>query len=339
MIKKLPIIIALLALFLLPSLAKAQVDVSTLTVAPSRQELTLDPGETKTIPIKFLNSGQELVSGPVRVVDFIVEDNEGSPIFLDETFKITGETQIPRRFSAASWVSLPYKTISIAAKNKVAIDVKISAPEDARPGGRYLAVYFEPGGFLPQSVNQPREAGSPVFSRIVGLVYIRVSGPITEQANLVRFSAPRFSEYGPVPITTEIQNQGDYHIRPQGTITLFNSFGQQVAQDTFDQTNIFPDTSRLFENQLGQKWMFGRYKAKLAASFGEEGKTLSGTIFFWVLPWKAILIILLAITIIILFLSTFYRRLKGRQEDLEARLAEEEEELDELKKKLAEKGE
>lgn len=339
MIKKLPIIIALLALFLLPSLTRAQIDVSTLTVAPSRQELTLDPGETKTITIKFLNNGQELVSGPVRVVDFIVEDKEGSPIFLDETIKITGATQISRRFSAASWVSLPYQTISIAAKNKVIVDVKISAPADARPGGRYLAVYFEPGGFLPESGNQPREAGSPVVSRIVGLVYIRVSGPITEQANLVKFSAPRFSEYGPVLVTTEIANQGDYHIRPQGTITLFNSFGRQVAQDTFGEANIFPDASRLFENQLGQKWMFGRYKAKLMANFGESGKTLSGTIFFWVLPWKVILITLLAITIIILFFSTFYRRLKGRQEELEAKLAEEEKELDELKKKLAEKGE
>jgi hypothetical protein len=335
--KTLPIIILLLGLIIsLASLAHAQT-ASILSVAPSRQELTIDPGETTSVSLKFLNRGETPIAGNVGAVDFIVEDDEGSPTFLD-TPAITGTTQILPRFSAASWITLPYKRITIAAKDQVTVDAKIAAPADARPGGRYLALYFEPSGSLEEAVGVSHEAASPVAVRIAGLVYIRVAGPITEEAQVVQFKAPRFLEYGPVPITTEILNRGDYHLRPQGKITLTNIFGQPVAEEALKEVNIFPDASRVLENKIGQKLMLGKYKAELTATYGEEGKTLTATLFFWVFPWKITSTIILAIIIIIILLATFYRRLKGHQEALEAKLAEEEQELEELKEKLEKKG-
>jgi len=302
-----------------------------LTVAPSRQEVAIDPGGTTAVNVKFYNRGDTPVAGLLKVADFIVQDNEGTPEFLE------GPTQLSPRFAAASWVQLPYDRIAIAPKDKVSIQAKITAPLDARPGGRYIAIYFEPSG-KPTKIGYSKEGITPIAARIASLVYLRVSGPITEDAYVVQFSAPRFSEYGPILITTEILNRSSYHIRPKGTITLTDMFGRQIAQEKLKEVNIFPDVTRLLETKIGSKWMFGKYRAELAAAYGETGKALTAVTYFWVFPWKIASAGLLAVIIIILLISFSYRRFKRRQEKLEARLAAEEKKLEELKRKLEEKN-
>jgi hypothetical protein len=123
----------LICLFAYSRLANAQTNVP-LTVAPARQELMIKPGEKSAVIVKFLNQGTEPISGILKVADFIVEDAEGSPTFLE------GPTQLSPRFSAASWVELPYDQITIAPKDKVLIQAKITAPADAEAGGRYVAI-------------------------------------------------------------------------------------------------------------------------------------------------------------------------------------------------------
>lgn len=307
------------------SLVRQPADAQTtlpLTVIPSRQELLVDPGEKTAITIKFLNQGETPVSGLLKAVDFIVENKEGTPTFIEETPTVTGVTQISPRFSAASWVTLPYDRITIAPKDKVVIQAKITVPNDAQAGGRYLAVYFEPGGIPGKAGGGEKEAAIPVAIRIAGLVYLRVSGPIEESARLVQFTAPKFLEYGPISVTTEILNLGNYHIRPKGTITLTSIFGKNVDRVVLNEENIFPDASRIFENKLGEKWMFGKYKLELAASYGETGKVLTATLFTWVFPWKIISAVILAVIITILIVALLYHRFKKREEKLEEKVEE-----------------
>jgi hypothetical protein len=305
------------------AVANAQVSLP-LTVAPARQELIINPGEKTAVIVKFLNQGTEPVSGLLKVADFIVEDNEGSPTFLE------GPTQLSPRFSAASWVELPYDRITIAPKDKVLIQAKITAPADTQPGGRYIAIYFEPSGIAPEATSSAgKEAITPVAIRIAALVSLRVAGPVEENAYVKQLKAPRFLEYGPISVTTEILNKGNYHIKPKGTIALTSIFGKKIDQQLIKEQNIFPDVSRLYENELGQKWMFGKYKIELNASYGETGKILTATVFTWIIPWKMMAIIVLAVVIIILLISVFYRRLRKRAEELEEKVEELEEKLEE----------
>jgi len=309
-------------------LANAQVNVP-LTVAPARQELTIKPGEKSAVIVKFLNQGAEPVSGILKVADFIVEDNEGSPTFIE------GPTQISPRFAAASWVELPYDRITIAPKDKVLIQAKINAPVDAQPGGRYVAIFFEPGGTLPEEATTSalQEATTPIAIRIAALVSLRVAGPVEENAYVTQLTAPRFLEYGPISVTTEILNKGNYHIKPKGTIALYSLFGKKIDQQLLKEQNIFPDVTRLYENKLGQKWLLGKYKIELNAAYGESGKILTATVFTWIIPWKIIAIIVLAIVIIILLISVLYRRLKKQAEELEEKVEELEEKLEEVEEK------
>lgn len=329
--KKTIIFITLFLAFAIAGTANAQTSPTThLIVAPSRQEIMVEPGEKSAVIVKFFNQGEEPIIGKVGVVDFIVEDNQGTPTFLDSP-TITGLTKISPKFSAASWFELPYEQATIASKSKVLIQAKINVPADAHPGGRYVALYFEPTGILPPPSGAPKEASTPVAQRIVSLVYIRVAGPVKEDAYVVKFWTPPFSQYGPVKVTTEILNRGDYHIAPKGVVKLYNMFGKEIDRQKLEEKNIFPDASRVYENKVGFRWMLGKYKLELAAGYGETGKALTATSYFWVVPYKELTAVVLAVVIIVLLAIMTYRHFVRRQHELEKKVEELQKELEKKK--------
>jgi len=324
------IIIALIlvgGIFVLSKKTSAQAKLP-LVVAPARQTIQINPGETESSMIKFFNQGDTSVSGNIKAVDFIVENNEGSPILLEDITTLS-------RFSAASWIKLPYEKATITPNDKLQIPFKIEAPQNARPGGRYVAIYFEAVGQIP-SIPELKATKTGILStgsRIVGLVYIRVNGPITENAIVEKFDVPRFIEYGPVDIQAEILNRSDYHITPKGQITLSNWFGKTIDQKVLEEKNIFPDASRVYNAKLGGKILIGKYKVQLISGFGKQGKTLTSTASFWAFPVRIALIIILTITIITLLTILIWKKLKKRQKKIEKKLEAEVSELEELKKK------
>jgi len=314
----------LMTVFLFPAIKEAlAVDVAPFTAAPSRQEITVDPGEITAVNVKFYNRGETPVSGTIKAVDFIVESNDGSPTFLEET------NQLSPDFAAASWITLPYDRITIAAKDHVQIQAKLKVPEDVRPGGKYFAIYFEPTATAGEGMGVEKEGITPTTFRIAGLVYLRVAGPVEENAYVIRLEAPRFSEYGPIPVTTEILNKGNYHIKPKGIITLTSVFGKKIDEELIQENNIFPDVSREYENEVGKKWLLGRYKIELIASYGETGQVLEASIYTWIFPWKLATAIVLGLIIIILLIAFLDKKFKKEKEELEEKVEELESELKE----------
>jgi len=306
--------------------------VLPLTVAPARQEIEVDPGEKTAVNIKFYNSGDQPVSGILRVADFLVEDKDGTPTIIDNPLFSSP------KFSASQWFNLPYDRISIPTQDKILIQANISVPNDARPGGRYVAIYFEPGLDLTKKTVTDQEAGTGVATRLAGLVYIKVRGETVEKALVSQFFGPSFLEYGPIEIDTDILNRGDYHIRPRGIISVTNMFGGLVDQKKLKEENIFPDTSISFKNELGTKWMIGKYRVNLAASYGDKGQALTSSLYIWVFPWKVVTAIILIIIILFFLISNFYKKFVTEESHLEKELEKEKEEIEKLKQQLRKRG-
>ena len=279
--------------------------------------------------VNFFNFSEEPVSGIVRVADFIVEGNEGKPVLVEDNADI-----IPK-FSASSWITLPYDRVTIAAQDKVTIQYTLQVPADARPGGRYVSVYFEPTqNITTNQTNGQEQARAAIAPRIAQLIYIRIPGDATEGAAVTRFFSPSFMEYGPIQVESEILNRSDYHIRPKGMITMFDLAGNIVAQAKLAEYNIFPDVSRSYKNDLGKKWLFGRYKLTLAAAYGEKGQSLSRSMYVFVVPWRVITIIVLALFLILVVGKKIYDRFIRHEEILVAELEKEKEEIELLKEKI-----
>ncbi len=321
----------LIYLFVYSQEANAQASLP-LTVAPARQEIVINPGEGAAVNIRFYNFSEAPVSGIVRIADFIVDNAQGAPRIIENV------GQVSPRFSAQTWLNIPYDRITIAANDKVSLQAKITVPADARSGGRYVAVYFEPTTAIPQAIGAEKEAGTGVSSRIASLIYIKVSGPTTEKALISRFFTPGFFEYGPVKVETQILNRGDYHVRPRGVITMSNIFGAPVDQTNLKEENIFPDVVRNYENSLGKKWLMGKYKLNLTASYGEGGQVLEAFTYVWVFPWRVALAVILTIIILVLIISNFYKNIVVKETNLEEELKQEHAEIEKLKQQLRKRG-
>ena len=323
-------LVSTISLLLLGNQAKVNAQSSIpLIVAPARQQVNIDPGDSTTLEIKFLNQGQVPLTGNFDAVDFIVTDDQGTPVLIDK------DEGLSTRFSGASWVDMPFSKATIAAEDLIRLQYKINVPADARPGGRYVAVYFEPIGTFPTYPGETQEGVLAIAPRIVGLTYIRVNGPISENAIVKELDVPEFVEFGPVPVSAELLNRGDYHITPTGQITLTNWLGRTVDEYVLEEKNIFPDTSRVYMTEFGDKFMIGKYKVDLIAAYGDSGKALSSTAYFWAFPWKIALLILLTIVIITLVVIILWKVLKGKQKELEEKLSDEIKGLEDLKDKYS----
>lgn len=299
-----------------------------ITVIPARNQIEVEPGERFSLPINFYNQSNDPISGFFKVADFIVDDNQGTPRLIEDA------SLAPVKYSASRWVSMLYDRATLPANEKVNLQIDINVPQDTRPGGRYVAVFFESSSSAPSRTDGKEEAGSGTALRIASLVYIKVKGPIAEKALVSRFFTPSFFEYGPVKVTADILNRGDYHIAPRGIVTLTNMFGGLVDQKLIEEKNVFPDSIRNYELDLGNKWLIGRYKVNLSASYGSTGQALAAATYVWVFPWRIAVVVVLTLVVVFLIASNLYKNFSGKESSLEEELAKEREEIEKLKDQL-----
>ena len=291
-----------------------------LSAIPPRLEITLLPGQTITKEIKIRNESKTDRTINTSSKDFIVTDSDGTPVQLE------GLTEVNNRWAASNWVHVSPSNFKLKPGETRSLMLTIIAPDDALAGGHYSVILHSPNN---ESVLT--ETGSFIETNVGTLVYITIPGDIKEEARVTKFDAPNFSEYGPIPFKTIIANLSDIHITPAGSIAIKNWFGGKTADLPLEITNIFPSTSREFQNKLNRKWLFGRYSATINAGYGTTGQALAATIFFWVIPWRIIILILVALVLT----YVIFKLIRTRQPPMASndQVEELEKELEALKKK------
>jgi len=319
--KSLPVFLFLIIFTLLLTTVRAQapVNMRAFVVIPPKLELTAEPGEVIQSAIRLQNQTENEVTVYVGMSDFIVRDMSGTVELVD--------LETAGNWALSQWLSFTPTTLTIPSGEQGSVSLSISVPEDALPGGRYASIYFSEPGIVWEE-----RAITGVGAEIRSLVLLRIAGPITEEAIVRRFQAPRFSEYGPINFTTELANLGNFHISPVGAIGIKNVLGKTVATMDLEQRNIFPGASQLYTNTWDKKWLFGRYKATLTATYGEQSLPLTATIFFWVWPWKitlAVIIVIILIILLIFLIKYFKKRRELKPEEIEEEEIEEETEEEE----------
>ncbi len=311
------ITILTLSFFILNSTKPVKGQVS-LVVSPPHVDLKLNPGDTAQQAIKITNQTDSPITVKLSVQDFIVQDNKGTPVKVSQ--------DEAGRYLASPWFHLDRTQFSIQPQKTEVVTVLITTPKDALPGGHYAAVYVEP-----QLGHKPKTTGPKIVSEVGSLFSITINGDIKYDALIHNFKTQkRFLEFGPVNFSAEIENLSDTHISPQTSITIKNMLGKPLATLNPDKVNIFPFTSRTIHATWEQVWGLGKYEATLTVPFG-PGKVATSTIFFWIIPWRLILAILV---LILTFIATYIlvrRHLKHKRETLNK-----EEEIDQLKRRIAE---
>ena len=323
-IKKIITLILFFTFYFLLSTKSIQAQVSTgISAVPPRLDVSVKPDGDVTQVVKVRNESSEVKTFHVVIQDFVVNNNKGIPTF----FEINSDTS-NNRWAASSWIQVTPTSLTLKPGEMRSLNVTVLPPANALPGGHYAGIFY-----YPDSLGSFSTTGSSIKINVGTLVYITVPGDINQEASVKSFTAPRFSEFGPIDFKATVKNTSDIHILPKGAITVKNWFGREIDKLQLIETNIFPYTTRDFSNTLNKKWLFGRYKANFEAYYGSAGGLIAATLFFWVIPWRLIILIIAAVTIIVTLIIISKNKPKNSKTNTSTEVAELEKELELLKKK------
>lgn len=275
-----------------------------LEISPPVIELRADPGQTVTATIRVRN----VASGPViakgRADDFGAGSTEdGQP-------KLLLEEEGATRYSLKYWIS-SVPDLKLAPQELKTAVVNIVIPKNAEPGGHFGVIRFT-------AVPPELEGTGVSLSASVGtLVLLKVSGDVKDDLSLAEFSTVKldskglvkskasFFEAGPVGFVVRLRNNGTVHEKGTGGITVTDTFGKNVGTLAVNEKggNVLPDSVRRFEQTLAKKNLFGHYTAKLSLTYLGGQKQINGTASFWVIPWKLIIIVFLALALLFFVLK------------------------------------
>jgi uncharacterized membrane protein len=175
----------------------AQVAGQSIEISPPVQNIKADPGKPFTITTKVTNKSNIPLNLSVRIENFIPMGEEGQVQLIKDG---------PYAISTYSKLDKSSFTLGIGESQKVTAEVNL--PVDAA-GGRYGSFIF--------SVAGNATANSAALSQELGSLFlVRIGGPVNEKLTLMEFSAPLFSESGPIQFNIKLKNAGNVHVTHTG---------------------------------------------------------------------------------------------------------------------------
>lgn len=257
---------------------------SALAVSPAIIEEVLEPGKPTPFALQINNITNFPLPVKAIVRDFAVQS---------ETLEKTERA----RLDASQWFSIQDPDFILQPNQIRTIKGVISPPSDVVPGGHYAAIYFQP--LIPQDALSP--ATAYINSRVGVLAFLIVKGDITQKADYDQaLHAPSLVRHGPLDFTFSLQNTGNVHVMPTGTLTIYDWRNEQVAQLDIPPNVILPNSAKQYTIPWEARNTFGKYKAELAVAYGETTLPVTN-VTVWIVPWVELIIGSVVITVVIIF--------------------------------------
>jgi hypothetical protein len=279
-----------------------------LEIAPPVVELKVNPGQTVTAQISLRGVSKDKLLVTSQINDFVAAGEDGTPkILLDSNTE-------PDPYSLKKWIA-PLQQLTLEPHQIKNLPVTIKVPANAAPGGYYGVVRFT------ATAPELKDTGVSLSASLGSLLFVRVNGEVKEGLKIDEFSTGQngrsgwLFETGPVDFTQRIKNTGNVHEEPAGQITITDMFGKKVATVNINlpPRNILPQSTRKFQESLdkaviGDMWLFGRYQADLRVTYGDSKQVIVASLTFWVIPYKLIILVLVALIGGFFILRFFIRR-------------------------------
>lgn len=271
-------------------------DISKLSISPVTFDTTANPGDTLTNQIKIQNSSGGSITVEMKTENIATADESGAPALTQEDTK----------YSLTNWITVEPQTFALAPGEIKLVTYTIKVPQNAEPGGHYASILA--GTVVSTTV---KTTGAVVAQRVGALVLLRVQGPMKFAASVESFkTTQKLYERGTIPFELKVKNDGTVHVKPKGSITITNLWGQKVAEVPLTERNVFPGGgSRDIKTEWDSNGHMGRYTATLAAVYGDNSDTLSATTTFTVFPWKTGVPLIIIIVLVLGYMINTRRRL------------------------------
>lgn len=282
-------------------------------ISPLRNEEVIEKGQTKEVILEVTNPTASNINAKVIINDFEANNVNGEPkIFYDPDTSAPGN-------SFKSITTTP-ASVSIAAGQSVKVPVTITIKDTNSSGGYYGAVRFEPEAL-------PGDANVSIGASVGSLFLVTVPGDITESLEIVQLTAakgttPENTSNGSffigngsdMKVVTSLKNTGSIHVKPFGRIQVADSKGNIVEQYEFNNTdprsNVLPNSTRTFTDNLNYNKFFGKYTITANLGYGSAGNLITAKSSFWVIPVWLVVVAVATLILIVVGAFLLYRKLR-----------------------------
>jgi P pilus assembly chaperone PapD len=278
----------------------------SITVSPTKIDLTLNTTEIAIQEINVQNPGSESTRIHAYAMDFSINE-EGDFTFSDPGYE---------SYSCATWLNIDEADFDLGPGETKDVKVTISVPQEVEPGGHYAALFFE-------TVPPETQSGVSVAiaGRIPSLFYLTIPGitdaDIVTNAEITSLLLPGWIEKGPVEIGVTVRNTGNVHL-PIAAKAYFTDFrGRDAGELYLGQAVVLPDSERVIKATWEETPFIGKVKTSIVIGyFDQHGELVnrSQTGDFQVVPWKIIVVAISSICLLILLVLVLRKRFRFRIE-------------------------
>ena len=316
-------------------LAQAQQSNYDVTVSPVFFDLSMNPGDSIDERIRIRNNTNSPIPIKIEVKKLVGDQN--SQLTLSDTDED----------GSLSWIKFENQTFTARPQEWTNIPFTINVPQDAAYG------YYYTINFTQVDPNKSEATGASLTGAVAVpiLLNVRKDGAKAE-AKLVKFAPDSFiNETLPVDFTVVIENTGNIHIRPRGNIFISRDGKNNIATLEVNpgQSGIIPQSSKEFSaswtdgfivrekvmeddqikvdddgneiTKLTINWnkltdvRFGKYTANLLMVYdnGQRDVPIEASKSFWIIPWKAVAVVITGFVIIILLIRFVLKKYINRE--------------------------
>ena len=268
-------------------------------VSPIRSDITINPGESKTITLTVQNITGVSVQYEAVVNDIVPSGEAGQPALILDADKYAPSHSLKRYIA-------PIAPTQIPAGESKDVKVTINIPKDTAAGGYYGAVRFAPN-------NGKGDKNVTLAASVGSIILVKVPGDIKEDMIIDSFDVREgtqgvggssfFTTNKDLYSVVRFKNRGDSHEQPFGKIRVLKD-GTVVQESEINNTeprgNVLPDSIRRFDTKLDKVGTFGKYTVEGNFGYGTSGQLLSAKTTFWVVPLGLIIGVIAAIATIVL---------------------------------------
>jgi hypothetical protein len=300
---------------------QSNADKFALQVTPSPLVITVKPGVPKDVQLNVENLGKNTENLRIDLRKFSVDKKNGDIKLEDDE-----PADVP------NWVTFSKPTFTVESKKTATQNIHIALPSDSGFSYSFTFVISRASG---DSKEVP--GGASIHGSVAIFALINVDRPgAVRQFEVSNFAptSPIF-EYLPADFNITFQNIGNTIIRPAGNVFIQRGSDDAKALATLSVNNsqgyLLPGNPRIFKtswkegfpvfktttdsagkqkSDLAWDWSkladfrFGQYTAKMIAIYndGQRDVPVMRETTFWVIPWRAILVLIAIIAIVLLLL-------------------------------------
>ncbi len=289
-------------------LAQESPESQTLSISPTLFEVKANPGQVWQSELRIVNVNLYDLTVYPEIYNFEPQGEDGRGDFVPINTNETKNTTL------GEWMKISSEAIVVPKQQTVTIPISVAVPADATPGGHYAAVLV---GTKPTTNEPEGESSVQTAQFVTSLFFIRVAGDVIESGDIREFTTSHtIMEKAGTTFDLRFENKGNVHLRPQGNINVYNMWGNLRGEIPINyQTrfgNVLPNSVRKFSFDWQSNtslFDIGRYKAVATVGYGDESKQFAtSTTYFWVFPYKVILVVVVGFALAFYILSILVRR-------------------------------